>query len=56
VLESGRIAFLGDPDEFENSSLPAVTKLTHPSGSIRITDSYIADPWGPARKPGKNRE
>jgi phospholipid/cholesterol/gamma-HCH transport system ATP-binding protein len=50
VLESGKIAFLGDPDEFETSSLPAVAQLTRPTGGMRFTDSYIADPWSNARK------
>ena len=50
VLESGKIAFLDDPDEFEKSSLPAVAQLTHPTGGMRFTDTYIADPWSNARK------
>jgi hypothetical protein len=53
VLESGKIAYFGDPDEFEKSSVPAVAQLTHPTGSIRFTDTYIADPWSKARRPGK---
>ncbi len=50
VLDSGKIGFFGDVDEFEKSSLPAVTKLTHPAASLRVTNSYIADPWSKARK------
>ncbi|HWP42400.1 MAG TPA: ATP-binding cassette domain-containing protein [Blastocatellia bacterium] len=37
VLESGKVAFFGDPDEFEKSSLPAVTQLTRHAGSPRVT-------------------
>ena len=50
VLENGKIVFFGDPDEFEESSLPAVAQLTHPTGSMRFTDSHIADPWSNARQ------
>ena len=53
VLESGKIAYFDDPDEFEKSSVPAVAQLTHPTGSIRFTDTYIADPWSKPRRPGK---
>jgi phospholipid/cholesterol/gamma-HCH transport system ATP-binding protein len=50
VLESGKVAFFGDPDEFEDSSLPAVAQLTHPTGGMRFKDSDITYPWGDARK------
>ena len=52
VLESGKIAFIGAPDEFEENSLPAVAQLTHPTGGMRFADSYMANPWSNARKSG----
>lgn len=50
VLDSGTIVFFGNPDEFEKSALPAVAQLTHPTGSMRFTSSYVADPWSNAQK------
>jgi phospholipid/cholesterol/gamma-HCH transport system ATP-binding protein len=50
VLEEGKIAFLGTADEFEKSSLPGVTQLTHPNTDMHVTDSIVADPWNHMRK------
>jgi ABC-type transporter Mla maintaining outer membrane lipid asymmetry ATPase subunit MlaF len=45
VLEQGRAVFWGTPAEFESTSLPQVTQLTHPRSSAPSTDTYIPDPW-----------
>ena len=50
VLEGGRVAFLGTPEEFQTSALPAVRRLTHPEAGQLRTDDYIADPWSGTRK------
>jgi phospholipid/cholesterol/gamma-HCH transport system ATP-binding protein len=52
VLDEGRSVFFGASSEFEASDLPAVTRITHPSGSAPPSDSYIADPWSRSKKPG----
>jgi phospholipid/cholesterol/gamma-HCH transport system ATP-binding protein len=49
VLEEGKITFQGTVDEFEKSSLPGVTQLTHPDGRMHLTDSIVADPWSHMR-------
>jgi ABC-type multidrug transport system ATPase subunit len=51
VLEAGRTAFFGTPDEFEASDLPAVTHMTHPASSAPSTGTYFADPWHTSKKP-----
>jgi phospholipid/cholesterol/gamma-HCH transport system ATP-binding protein len=45
LLEAGRAAFFGSPDEFESSELPAVARMTNPPSSGPPTETYIADPW-----------
>jgi len=45
LLESGRAAFFGTPDEFETTDLPAVARMTHPASSAPATDTFIPDPW-----------
>jgi phospholipid/cholesterol/gamma-HCH transport system ATP-binding protein len=49
LLEKGRVAFLGRPDEFESSDLPEVRRMTDPSSGAPSTDSYIPDPWSKNR-------
>jgi phospholipid/cholesterol/gamma-HCH transport system ATP-binding protein len=51
VLDEGRTAFTGAPDEFESTSLPEVMRLTHPGPSAPQTDTYITDPWRHKTKP-----
>jgi ABC-type transporter Mla maintaining outer membrane lipid asymmetry ATPase subunit MlaF len=50
VLDSGRIAFRGSPDEFASSVVPAVTRMTKgirgsPDHSVRVRD-----PWSRTRQ------
>ena len=54
VLENGKVAFFGDVEEFENSSLPAVTQLTRTTLGTHNTDSAVADPWSQLRKAETN--
>jgi phospholipid/cholesterol/gamma-HCH transport system ATP-binding protein len=51
VLDDGRIAFFGAPEEFDSSDLPAVTRLIHPPPSAVSTDTFITDPWSRRKKP-----
>ncbi len=50
VLEEGKLAFNGTPDEFTKSSLPAVTQLTPPTVVTPMTTSIVDDPWSRTRK------
>jgi phospholipid/cholesterol/gamma-HCH transport system ATP-binding protein len=50
VLEEGRIAFMGTPEEFQTSTSPAVLRLTHPESGRPTTDEFIADPWSTKRR------
>jgi phospholipid/cholesterol/gamma-HCH transport system ATP-binding protein len=45
VIDRGRIAFRGTPEEFEASELPAVTYLTRPGFTAPITEREVKDPW-----------
>lgn len=51
VLDGGRIVFTGSVAEFEGSSLPAVTLLTHAEGGVVISGSAPSDPWDKRRRP-----
>jgi phospholipid/cholesterol/gamma-HCH transport system ATP-binding protein len=51
LLEEGRIAFMGTPDEFQTSTLPAVLRMTHPDSATRASDASLADPWSKTRRP-----
>ncbi|MFY9610700.1 MAG: ATP-binding cassette domain-containing protein [Blastocatellia bacterium] len=51
LLEEGRIAFLGTPNEFQTSTLPAVLRMTHPDSGRPTTGESIADPWSKKRRP-----
>jgi hypothetical protein len=55
ALESGQIVFLGDPEEFKSSTIPAVLQLTHFVEGMHFTDSRIADPWRKARELKENQ-
>jgi hypothetical protein len=51
VLDGGRIVFTGSVGEFEASSLPAVTRLTHAENETVISDFATSDPWDKRRRP-----
>lgn len=61
VLDEGKIVFSGTVAEFESSSLPAVTRLTHADNGTVISDYPVTDPWDKRRHPlepvlGLNRQ
>ncbi len=45
LLEEGRIAFLGSPQEFSQSSLPAVQHMLHPMTKAIHGELDVDDPW-----------
>jgi phospholipid/cholesterol/gamma-HCH transport system ATP-binding protein len=45
LLEEGRIAFLGSPQEFAQSSLPAVQHMLHPMTDVTRGELDVDDPW-----------
>jgi phospholipid/cholesterol/gamma-HCH transport system ATP-binding protein len=45
LLEEGRIAFFGSPQEFEQSSLPAVQHMLHPMTEAPHGELDVDDPW-----------
>ncbi len=51
VLDEGRIVFTGSVPEFEASSVPAVTRLTHADNGTVISDYAVSDPWDKRRRP-----
>lgn len=51
LLEEGEIGFVGTHDEFANSSLPAVTRMTHAENGTHFSDIHFSDPWSKRRKP-----
>lgn len=51
VLNAGQIVFMGSVEEFEQSSLPAVTHLTHADNGTTLSDYVTADPWDKRRRP-----
>jgi len=51
VLEAGRIVFMGSVDEFQSSSLPAVTRLTHAFDTEETSHFATPDPWDKRRRP-----
>ncbi len=50
LLEDGRIAFFGSPQEFEQSQLPAVQHMLQPVSKSSQNGPEIADPWGHNRE------
>jgi len=50
LLETGKIAFFGSPQEFEASPLPAVRHMTHPVTGERHSGLSPPDPWGNNQK------
>lgn len=51
VLDSGRIAFMGSVPEFEGSSLPVVSRLTHAFDTRDAPHFATLDPWDKSRRP-----
>jgi phospholipid/cholesterol/gamma-HCH transport system ATP-binding protein len=51
VLDAGQIVFSGSVPEFENSSLPTVSRLTHADNGTVISDFATSDPWDKSRRP-----
>jgi len=51
VLDEGRIVFTGSVAEFEASSLPEVTRLTHAENGTVLSDYVTSDPWDKRRRP-----
>jgi phospholipid/cholesterol/gamma-HCH transport system ATP-binding protein len=45
LLEEGRIAFFGSPQEFAQSSLPAVQHMLHPMTDVTHGELEVDDPW-----------
>jgi phospholipid/cholesterol/gamma-HCH transport system ATP-binding protein len=45
LLEEGRIAFFGSPQEFAQSSLPAVQHMLHPKTEALHNKIQVDDPW-----------
>lgn len=50
LLDNGELAFMGNPDELESSTLPSVTYMTH-AETTEASDFYTPDPWSRERKP-----
>ncbi len=50
LLEEGKIAFFGSPQDFAQSSLPAVQHMLHPVTEAIHGESNVADPWQQNRK------
>ena len=51
VLDQGRIVFSGSVTDFEQSSLPVVTRLTHAENGTVISDFPTTNPWNKERRP-----
>ncbi|HLO00003.1 MAG TPA: ATP-binding cassette domain-containing protein [Pyrinomonadaceae bacterium] len=51
VLDGGRIVFTGSVAEFETSSLPAVTRLTHAQNETATLDLSPAELWNKRTQP-----
>jgi hypothetical protein len=52
LLERGRVAFFGSPQEFLQSPLPAVQHMLHPVTQAIHGVSEVADPWRQNRSTG----
>ncbi len=51
VLAGGHIVFTGSVEEFEQSSMPEVTRLTHADNGTVFSDFVTSDPWDKTRRP-----
>lgn len=54
LLEEGRVAFFGTPQEFEQSALPSVQHMLHPVTDAIHDNLEVADPWAQNRRSRKN--
>lgn len=54
LLEEGRNAFFGTPQEFEQSDLPAVQHMLHPVTDAIYSDQEFDDPWEQNRRTKQN--
>jgi phospholipid/cholesterol/gamma-HCH transport system ATP-binding protein len=45
LLEEGRVAFFGSPQEFAQSSMPAVQHMLHPMTDVTHGELDVDDPW-----------
>mgnify|MGYP000547132712 FL=1 len=50
LLEEGRIAFFGSPQEFEQSALPPVQHMLHPVTDAFHDDLEVENPWKQNRR------
>jgi phospholipid/cholesterol/gamma-HCH transport system ATP-binding protein len=50
LLEEGKIAFFGSPQEFAQNSLPAVQHMLHPMTESTHGKLHVNDPWGQNQK------
>src|SRR5215510_10069640 len=50
LLEEGKIAFFGSPQEFAQSSMPAVQHMPHPMTEATYGELDVDDPWRQNRK------
>ena len=50
LLEEGRIAFFGSPQEFEQSALPPVQHMLHPVTDAFHDDLEVENPWEQNRR------
>lgn len=55
LLENGRIAFLGDAKEFEQSALSAVQHMLHPVTDAVHGNLEVDDPWAQNRRSRRNQ-
>ena len=51
VLQSGQIVFMGSVSEFEDSSLPAVRRLTNADNGTVLSHFETSNPWDKSRVP-----
>jgi ABC-type multidrug transport system ATPase subunit len=51
VLARGQIIFTGSVNDFENSNLPEVTRLTEADNGTVFSDYVTSDPWDKRRQP-----
>lgn len=51
VLQEGQIVFVGSVSEFENSTLPAVVRLTHADNGTVMSSFATPNPWDKRRTP-----
>jgi len=54
LLDSGRIAFLGSFDDFQNSHSPLIKELVALDPHDHSADPYYPDPWDKSRKPKRD--